>query len=48
MLLTTGSVSVASEDVRPRKRRLKFTLLKRLLPCGAFEAGVRRGFKLEA
>jgi len=30
------------------KEATQFTLLKRLLPSGAFEAGVRRGFKLEA
>jgi NAD(P)-dependent dehydrogenase (short-subunit alcohol dehydrogenase family) len=30
------------------KEATQFTLLKRLLPAGAFEAGVRRGFKLEA
>ena len=30
------------------KEATQFTLLKWLLPSGAFEAGVRRGFKLEA
>jgi NAD(P)-dependent dehydrogenase (short-subunit alcohol dehydrogenase family) len=47
-------VVAIANDPHPKLRNkitreaTQFTLLKRLLPSGAFEAGVRRGFKLEA
>jgi NAD(P)-dependent dehydrogenase (short-subunit alcohol dehydrogenase family) len=52
--IVARKVVAAADDAHPSLRNLvtreatQFTLLKWLLPSGAFEAGVRRGFKLEA
>jgi len=52
--VVAGKVVAIADSAHPplrnkvTKEATQFTLLRRLLPPGAFESGVRRAFKLEA